>query len=47
MRAIDVMVRDVVTVHPDTEIARRSGFWRNTTSARCPWSTAGAGWLAF
>ena len=33
MQASDVMVRDVVTVHPETDGPKQSSSWRNTTSA--------------
>jgi len=39
MRAIDVMVRDVVTVRPDTDVPKRPNFSRSTMSAPFRFST--------
>jgi predicted transcriptional regulator len=42
MKAMDVMVRDVITVRPDDEVAAAIKLLANTTSVRCRWSTMAA-----
>jgi CBS domain-containing protein len=46
MKAIDVMVRDVITIGPDDSIADAAKLIAITTSAHCRWSTTMATWSA-
>ena len=47
MRAIDVMVRDVATVHPDTDVAEAVKLLAEHDASALPVVDARASWLEF